>query len=115
MSRIIDMSKPLEELDEDDLRYAHDRNLLSIEDTEKVGKWLRERDAARKSGDLEDVAADDSDTETVLYDPSEHSVEDVMKYLNGLDVETGEGDEEWERVMAAERTGKARKGIIGEE
>lgn len=46
----------------------------------------------------------------VQYDPSAHSVEDVQAYLEGPDVT----DEERERVLAAERDGKARKTLLGE-
>lgn len=41
-----------------------------------------------------------------LYDPSDHSVEDVNSYLNGAD------EEERERVVLAEMEGKARKSIV---
>lgn len=42
-----------------------------------------------------------------LYDPSQHNTTDVLEYLTG-DIT----DEERERVLAAERNGKARKGIL---
>jgi hypothetical protein len=133
MSRNIDLTKPLGELNEDDLRYAHDRSLLSPEDTERVGQWLRKRDAKAAlegpaaaaaaaapppvSGD-DDVElypagdADDADASTE-YDPDEHTVAEVNEYLAGLE-DDGPGTEERERVMAAERAGQARKGIVGE-
>lgn len=43
-----------------------------------------------------------------VFDPSEHSVEDVLAYLEGKD------DAERDRVLAAEQAGKARKGLVGE-
>lgn len=46
-------------------------------------------------------------TEEDLYDPAEHSVEEVMDYLAGEISEP-----EYDRVVAAERVGKARKGIL---
>ena len=45
------------------------------------------------------------------FNPSEHTVEEVTTYLNGLDPE----DPERDRVLAAEAAGKARKGITGEQ
>lgn len=119
MSRVIDLTKPLKELSEDDLRYAHDRSLLSLEDTERVGEWLRKKDAERASGKAKPAAAEpESDTETVVYDPTEHSVDDVLEYLKSLDTDTGDGEDEYNRVIQAERDrsdGKdPRKGIVGE-
>lgn len=43
-----------------------------------------------------------------LYDPASHTVAEVHEYLTGADA--GERD----RVLAAERTGKARAGVLGE-
>lgn len=45
------------------------------------------------------------------FNPGEHTVEEVITYLNGLDPE----DPERDRVLAAEAAGKARKGITGEQ
>ena len=42
------------------------------------------------------------------YDPFEHSVTEVNEYLGGQD------EAERDRVLAAERAGKARKGVVGE-
>jgi hypothetical protein len=42
------------------------------------------------------------------YDPSQHSVDEVQDYLASAD------DAERDRVLAAERDGKARKTILGE-
>jgi len=47
--------------------------------------------------------------EEELYDPSEHNAPEVNEYL-----ESGITQEEYNRVIAAERNGKARKGILGE-
>lgn len=46
-------------------------------------------------------------------DPGDYNVPDVVAYLNGLDQDTEEGLAEFERVVAAEQSGQARKGIIG--
>lgn len=42
-----------------------------------------------------------------LYDPSEHNAPEVVEYLTG-DI----SDAEFDRVVAAERNGKARKGVL---
>lgn len=42
-----------------------------------------------------------------LYDPAEHSVDEVMEYLTS-DI----SEDEYNRVVAAERVGKQRKGIM---
>jgi hypothetical protein len=44
-----------------------------------------------------------------LYDPSEHTVEEVKEYLDGAD------DAERERVLAAEADGKGRKTLLPDE
>lgn len=46
-------------------------------------------------------------TEDDLYDPAEHNAPEVVEYLTS-DIST----EEFERVVAAERNGKARKGVL---
>lgn len=48
----------------------------------------------------DEVAAD-------LWDPADYNVDDVNDYLADAD------EDEYERVMSAERAGKARVGIIG--
>jgi hypothetical protein len=45
------------------------------------------------------------------FDPSAHTVEQVNEHLSGLDPESGD----WSAVMDAERAGKARKGILGDD
>jgi hypothetical protein len=134
VTRNIDLTKPLGEMNEDDLRYAHDRSLLSPEDTERVGQWLRKVDAERAlegpaaaaakaapppvSGDpdvtLYPQGEGDGDTETVEFNPSDYTVDEVNEYLAGLE-DDGPGTEEAERVLAAERADKNRKGIVGED
>lgn len=46
------------------------------------------------------------DENLAAYDPSEHNVDQVTEYLEGAD------DAERERVIAAEKDGKARKTIL---
>lgn len=43
------------------------------------------------------------------FDPGEHSVDEVEAHLEGV------SDAERERVLAAERGGKARKSLVGSE
>lgn len=46
------------------------------------------------------------------FDPSKHSVEEVLAYLGGSDADHPPvTSEEWDRVKAAEAAGKARKSI----
>lgn len=45
-------------------------------------------------------------TETSAYDPGEHTVEEVLKHLDGAD------DAERDRIFEAEKDGKARVGIL---
>lgn len=52
--------------------------------------------------------ADDATT----YDPTDYSVDEVNDYLNTL---SGTDDPEYQRVLQAERDGKARKGILGDD
>lgn len=42
-----------------------------------------------------------------IFDPADHNVEDVLAHLEKAD------DDERDRVLAAERAGKARKGVLG--
>lgn len=49
------------------------------------------------------------DESPAVFNPSEHTVEEVTTYLNGLAPE----DPERNRVLAAEAAGKARKSITG--
>lgn len=60
--------------------------------------------------DAEPVPAEGTAVESSqLYDPSNYTVDEVNAYLSEA------SPEERERVLAAEREGKARKGILGEE
>lgn len=50
------------------------------------------------------------------FDPSKHTVEEVLAYLGGSDEDHPPVTaEEWDRVKAAEAAGKARKGILEHE
>lgn len=52
----------------------------------------------------------EGDPDGALFNPGEHTVEEVTSYLNSLD----QDDAERARVLAEEAAGKARKGLIGE-
>lgn len=49
----------------------------------------------------------DTDTEADTFDPSEHTVDEVLEYLHGE-----EDDAKRIAVIEAERAGKARKGVM---
>lgn len=55
------------------------------------------------------VVAGDGSEGAGQFNPSDHTVEEVNAYLTS-DI----SDEEAERVLTAERAGKARKGVVGE-
>jgi len=65
--------------------------------------------AATESEDEKQEESEDEKQEESLFDPSEHTVEDVETYLETAD------EAETDRVLAAERAGKARKGIVGDD
>lgn len=134
MSRQLDWSKPLKEWDPEELRYAADRDLFSEADSKKVHAYLARREQEPSEPKVEELApapgpedlvqeiedeiaaneeeadaeGDTEDGETAeAYDPSEHGVSDVLEYLAA-------NPDEAEAVLAAERAGKGRKGILGE-
>jgi hypothetical protein len=49
------------------------------------------------------------DNQEAQFDPADHNIEEVEAYIASADAT------ERERILAAEREGKARKGILGEE
>lgn len=51
---------------------------------------------------------DEQGGDVVLFDPSEHKVEEVLEYLATLDGD----DEEVLRIRDAERAGKARRSVL---
>lgn len=56
----------------------------------------------------EESVTEPAPTDGGAFDPSEHTAAEVQAYLETAD------DAERERVLGAERSGKARKGIVGE-
>jgi len=89
MSLKLDLSD-LSKLSEDELRYALDRYLITGE------QYAENSDEAPS---LEDVAPGE-------FDPDGKKVPQVVKYLEGA------SDEEFARVIAAERAGQGRKTIL---
>lgn len=43
------------------------------------------------------------------FNPGDHTIDEVKAYLDSIEDET-----EYDRVLEAERTGKARQGLVGE-
>lgn len=97
MSRNIDMTKPMNEWDPDDVRYALDYNMLDDETAIKAKTWLDGLD-----GKEPDAAAPDENA----YDPGEFHVDEVVEHLGTVDAD------EFARIIAAERSGKNRKSIV---
>lgn len=67
--------------------------------------------ASLLGGTNADDKGEDTDPapESDEFDPSEHSVAEVEQYLESAT------EAERERVLAAEKDGKARKGLVGDE
>lgn len=65
----------------------------------RMNRWLR----------LAGYSVTEIDAEAVSFDPSEHTVSEVMEYLADAN------DAERERVLAVEAEGKARKSILGDD
>lgn len=69
------------------------------------------KDEDPKGEDPKDDESKSKDDE--LFDPSEHNAESVIEYLATLDAEDPEAREaERQRIIAAEQSGKARKGVL---
>ncbi|MCX4575614.1 hypothetical protein OHB41_20960 [Streptomyces sp. NBC_01571] len=51
-------------------------------------------------------------TPATEYDPSKHNQDEVLAYLDSLANKDSDSDAEYDRVIAAERDGKARKSIL---
>ena len=95
-----------------DMAPAEPQNATgTAEDAEYThGEAVEDDDGNVVVGELHEDEDDDDEDEVAeedLYDPSEHSVAEVMEYLTG-DI----SDTEYQRVVAVERTGKNRKGIV---
>lgn len=51
---------------------------------------------------------------TPVYDPAEHTVIEVLAYLDTLDLTTQHGVDEYARIVAAEKDGKARATLLSQ-
>ena len=60
----------------------------------------------------DDVPDPAAEPETDLFDPADHDVADVLAWLDSLDSDDPDEAAEAERVISAERSGKARKTIL---
>lgn len=58
------------------------------------------------------LVVQDGPTPTGEYDPSKHDASEVLAYLDSLGSDDSDAVAERERVLAAERDGKARKTIL---
>lgn len=58
----------------------------------------------------EQEPADDDPAEA--FDPEAHNADEVIAYLEGLDRDDSDGEAEFDRVIEAERAGKARKTVL---
>ncbi|MEU8760650.1 hypothetical protein [Streptomyces sp. NPDC048659] len=56
------------------------------------------------------VVSSASDAE--LFDPAAHDVPDVLAYLDALGTDDSDASAEFDRILAAEQNGKARKTIL---
>lgn len=92
MARVIDLSKPLSD---DDITY--------LKATRPLGQVERLIEVANEAG----AAAAEGEGSTE-FDPAEHNADKVKEYLLTA------SEEETERVLAAERDGKARVSILNE-
>jgi hypothetical protein len=80
-----------------------------------AGEVTPERQAAKAAGvdpDADQDDTDDQDDDEDAFDPGDYTVEDVNQYLADLDDDDA-GNAERERVLEAERRGKARVTILG--
>lgn len=70
---------------------------------------LTPRPPSTLAGTRREAPAEAQTAESDPFDPSDHTVDEVTAYLDSAD------DAERDRVLAAERAGKSRKGITGDE
>ncbi|MFE0651344.1 hypothetical protein ACFVZH_22425 [Streptomyces sp. NPDC059534] len=88
-----------------------------VDDSTKEGRAAIEY--FRRQGYILTAETDEADEpvleeepETEIFDPADHDVADVLAYLDGLGSNDSDAVAEAERVLAAERDGKARKTIL---
>ncbi|MFG3349504.1 hypothetical protein ACGF1Z_31155 [Streptomyces sp. NPDC048018] len=59
-----------------------------------------------------DEPVQEAETGDELFDPAEHDVPDVLAYLDSLGEDDSDSVAEFDRIIAAEKSGKARKTIL---
>lgn len=73
--------------------------------SEKAERAAKTESATAGPGEMRTVTPPSPATSADLFDPSEHSVRDVLAHLDGAD------EDEVRRVLDAEEQGQSRKGI----
>lgn len=118
MAREIDLSKPLDEATIAYLRQTRPREIVdrliyvasqnasdgAVEGSADPADSDEENTSDDEAGDVEQGSEDPS--EEGSFDPDEHNVDQVNEYL------VTASPEEAERVLALEREGKSRSGIL---
>ena len=58
------------------------------------------------------VDGGDAETDATEFDPGKHTADEVLDYLGVLEGQDPVTADEFQRVLAAEQAGKARKGLL---
>ena len=85
----------------DEENADEDEEVDSEDEETEPENFVEPAEVEEEEDDEEEVVAED------LYDPAEHTVDEVLDYLSG-DI----SEAEFERVVTAERVNKNRKGIV---
>lgn len=99
MAREIDLSKPLSKEDKEYLLSRH-----TVEYVDRVVAIAGETKSASRLSEEDLIGERGSESD---FDPGKHTVEEVNEYLASASAE------EKERVLAAEKDGRARSTIVG--
>ncbi|NUS55525.1 MAG: hypothetical protein HOV66_11805 [Streptomycetaceae bacterium] len=83
----------------------------AIEYFRRRGYALTLKGSDEESKDAEQEAPGEKDDDEP-FDPSKHDAPDVVAYLDSLGTDDSDSVAEFERVLEAERNGKARKTIL---
>ena len=85
----------------------------AIEYFRRRGYTLTSESVDEESEELDGGPSDpDEDDGDEPFDPAEHKAEEVIDYLGTLDRDTDKGNDEFDRVIAAEADGKKRTTIL---
>lgn len=80
---------------------------------EKVRRMAKVDSLGIVESDGQSASDDQEDIDPALFDPSEHTADEVLEYMSSLDdLEDKDRSTELRRVVEAERSGKNRKGIL---